>query len=458
MDLHCDLVVVGGGLAGVTAALTAAEAGADVILVEKEPELGGSSAMSGGMLAFADTDLQRKQGITDSDELLFNDLREIGKFDNDEVVVRSYVDRQLEVYAWLCRQGVSFDPEVKVAGGMSVPRGHCIDPADSVRLLARRNLETGKVRIVKGTAGRRLVRNAETGRVEGLSVSDGTGASTLTGRNGVILACGGFGRNKELVHKFVPHLDQAQFVCGEGNVGDGLKMAWALGADFRDMAHIKGTFGKHPVDTSNSHSCLCVYKGGIAVNQDGKRYVNESLSYKLLGDACLQQPYACTYQIMDQDMFEQGDNKDKIADFERRLEEGLMLQAQTLDELARMFELPAESLRQTVAQYNTYVELGHDPDFGRAHLSHTYGQLRKIQRPPFYGYPSTACVYGTYAGLCVDAQMRVLNVFAEPITGLYAAGETVGGLHGAAYMSGSALGKAAIFGRAAARTACDSAA
>lgn len=85
MDLQCDLVVVGGGLAGVSAALTAAEAGADVILLEKQPELGGSSAMSGGLLAFADTDLQRRQGITDSSELLFNDLREVGKRENQRL-------------------------------------------------------------------------------------------------------------------------------------------------------------------------------------------------------------------------------------------------------------------------------------------------------------------------------------------------------------------------------------
>ncbi len=454
MDLQCDVIVIGGGMAGGCAALSAAEAGADVVLLEKQSELGGSSAMSGGLLVFADTDLQRSKGIVDSDAILFKDLREVGKFDNEETIVQSYVDNQLATYEWLCHHGVKFDPDLQVAGGMSVPRGHSTDPADTVRLLGKRNLANGKVRILTVAAGQRLLRNAESSRVEGLQFSHNNAAATIRCSNGVILACGGFGHNKELIHKFVPQYDNAVFVGGAGNVGDGLKMAWELGADFRDMAHIKGTYGKHPVDTSNPHSCLCVYKGGIAVNEHGKRYVNESLSYKLLGDACLLQPNACTYQIMDQNIYEQSDHKDKIADFERRLEEGLLVRAESLDELARLFDLPADTLAATVADYNRYVDQGRDPEFGREHLVHTFGQLRKIQRAPFYGYASTACVYGTYAGVRVDPDMRVLNVFGEPIRALYAAGEMVGGLHGAAYMSGSSLGKAAIFGRVAARTAC----
>lgn len=409
--------------------------------------------MSAGGMAFADTDLQRRQGITDSNELLFKDLRKVGMLENDAATVQCYVDHQLETYEWLCHHGVKFDPGIQVAGGMSVPRVHSTDPADTVRLLASHIMQTGKVKILKASPGQRLIRNQQIDRIEGLTIEGGH----VTSHNGVVLACGGFGRNKELIHKFVPHYDNAVFVCGTGNVGDGLKMAWEQGADFRDMSYIKGTYGKHPVDTTNSHSCLCVYKGGIAVNQSGKRYVNESLSYKLLGDACLQQEYGCTYQIMDQSMYEQGDNRDKIADFERRLEEGLLVRADSLDELARMLDLPPETLRDTVARYNIHVDQGHDPDFGRKHLVHEYGELRKIERAPFYGYPSTACVYGTYAGVCVDATMRVINVFGEPISGLYAAGEMVGGLHGGAYMSGSALGKAAIFGRVAARAACSSA-
>jgi fumarate reductase flavoprotein subunit len=269
----------------------------------------------------------------------------------------------------------------------------------------------------------------------------------------VVLASGGFGRNPELVHRFAPLYDNAVFICGEGNVGDGLLMAWKLGADLRDMGYIKGTFGKHPVDTTNHHSCQAVYKGAIAVNQDGKRFVDESISYKLLGDAVMRQPYHTAYQILDHPIFLEGDDRVRILDFNRRLEEGLMIKADTLEALARRIEVPLAALAATLARYNGFVDAGKDEDFGRTALVHHHGALRRIETAPFYAYPSTAAVFGTYCGVRVDTGLRVIDVFGEPIGRLFAAGEMVGGFHGGAYMTGSALGKAAVFGRLAARSA-----
>lgn len=453
MDLQTDLVIVGGGMAGFSAALEAARAGHEVILLEKQPETGGSSAMSGGCLAFAGTDLQRENGIEDSNELLFNDLREVGQFENDEALVRIYTDNQLDTYEWLKLAGVRFGRHIEASSGQSVPRVHNVDPADTVRTLAARAKETGKVRLLMSTNARRLIRNATTGRVEGVIALQDEKTFSVFGRCGVLLASGGFCRNPELVHRYAPQYDQAVFIGGEGNVGDGLKMAWQIGADHRDMIYIKGTYGKHPTDETNHHSCLAVYKGAIAVNQDGKRFVDESISYKLLGDACIRQSYGATYQILDQKILESGDNLTRILDFERRLEEGLMITADTLEQLATLIEVPVPALLDTIKSYNGYVDAGVDPEFGRKHLVHQYGNLVRIENGPFYAYPSTAAVFGTYCGLCIDKHMRVLDVYGTPLDGLYAAGEIVGGLHGAAYMTGTALGKAAIFGRIAARAA-----
>jgi fumarate reductase flavoprotein subunit len=141
----------------------------------------------------------------------------------------------------------------------------------------------------------------------------------------------------------------------------------------------------------------------------------------------------------------------RILDFNRRMQEGLVIQAQTLDALARQIEVPADVLRDTVDRYNRAVDAGEDAEFGRTALVHGHGALRRIEQGPFYAYPSTAAVFGTYCGVRVDPAMRVIDVFGEPIRGLYAAGEMVGGFHGGAYMTGSALGKAAVFGRLAAR-------
>lgn len=445
--MQADVLVIGGGLAGFCAALQAAEAGAQVALLEKLESSGGSSAMSGGCLAFAGTDLQRAAGIEDSAERLFKDLREVGELENDESLVRAYADNQLDTFEWLRRRGVQFSDVIETSSGQSVPRVHNVDPADMVRALEARARATGKVDVRTGTAATRLLRSGD--KVTGVATAQGD----FDARRAVILASGGFSRNSELVHRFAPQYDNAVFIGGEGNVGDGLLMAWKLGADLRDMAYIKGTYGKHPVDMTNLHSCLAVYKGAIAVNQDGRRFVDESISYKLLGDACMRQPFGATYQILDRDILESGDNRVRILDFERRLEEGLFVEADSLEQLARLIEIDPAVLARTVAEYNAAVDTGRDEAFGREHLVHTHGKLRRIERAPFYAYPSTAAVFGTYCGLRVDDRMQVLDVFGERIEGLLAAGEVVGGFHGAAYMTGSALGKAAIFGRIAARTA-----
>lgn len=450
--LNTQLLVIGGGLAGFAAALSAAEAGLQVLLLEKTAATGGSSAMSGGCLAFAGTDLQQERGIEDSAELLFRDLVEVGKGECDEALVRAYADNQLATYEWLKQHGVTFQPVIETASGQSVPRVHNVDPADMVRQLQQAALNSGRVEVLHQTRARRLLRDMG-GRVMGVTAEQAGRTLEIHAERGVILACGGFVHDREMIHRFAPLYDEAVFIGGEGNEGDGLRMAWALGADVRDMVHIKGTFGKHPMDENNHHACLAVYKGAIAVNQDGRRYVDESLSYKLLGDACMQQPYAVTYQILDQDIMRSGDNRVRILDFERRLEEGLFVEADSLEQLARLLELPEQTFVEEVNAYNAAVVAGTPPAFGRQHLVHQFGELRPIAKPPFYAYPSTAAVFGTYCGVRVDPQMRVQDVFGEPIDGLLAAGEMVGGLHGAAYMTGSALGKAAIFGRLAAATA-----
>lgn len=294
--IDTQLIVIGGGIAGFAAALEAAEAGHQVVLLEKMPEIGGSSAMSGGCLAFAGTDLQAANGIEDSADLLASDLLDVGLHENDPALVNAYAQHQLATYQWLRGHGVAFSPVIEASSGQSVPRVHTVDPADTVRTLAARCQASGRVLVMTGTRARRLLRDSETSPVRGVVADGPQGEITVQASAGVLLASGGFGRDPEMVHRFAPQYDNAVFVCGEGNVGDGLRMAWKLGADLRDMAYIKGTYGKHPVDTLNHHSCLAVYKGAIAVNQDGKRYVDESISYKLLGDACMAQPYHTSYQ------------------------------------------------------------------------------------------------------------------------------------------------------------------
>ena len=451
--LRTGLLVVGAGLAGYAAALEAARLGAQVLVLEKTAQPGGSSVMSSGCMAFAGTDLQLAAGVADSPELLRQDLLEVGQHENDPALVQAYATYQHETYSWLRDLGVQFSPAIESSAGQSVPRVHTVDPAQMLEQLATACGQTGRVQIATSTRATRLRRAGGAGAVTGVRAEGAAGAFDIDAGDGVVLASGGFSNNIGLVCRFAPQVAHAVFVGGEGATGDGLRMAWALGADLRDMAFIKGTFGKHPTGTSSNHPCLAVYKGAIAVNRDGRRFVDESLSYKLLGDAVLRQPGHTGFQVFDQQVFDRGDERVRIFDFARRLKQGLLLRAPTLPALARVAGLPEAALCETVAGYNSAVEAGRDPLFGRASLVHGQGVLHPITQGPFYAYPSAAAVFGTYCGLRVDANMRVIDVFEQPITGLYAAGEVVGGLHGGAYMTGSALGKAAVFGRLAARSA-----
>ena len=438
-----DVIVIGGGAAGWSAALAAVQAGARVTLLEKLAESGGSSALSGGCLAFAGTDLQAAAGVADSPDLLYRDLVDVGQGVNDPALVRTYTDAQLATYDWLKAAGVRFSPVIETASGQSVPRVHTVDPADMVRTLKAAAQATGLIDYRPGQAAAALQTDSA-GRVCGVTLADG---AALAASKGVILASGGFAKNHELLMHYAPHYAEAVFVAGAGSQGDGLRMGRELGADLRDMEYVKGTFGKHPTDETNDHSLQAAYKGAIAVNQDGQRFVDESISYKLLGDAVMAQPWHTAYQIMDQGIFDTGDDRVRILDFGRRLEEGLFYVADTLDELAGQIEIAPEVLTATVARYNGHVDAGHDPDFGRTNLVHKHGALRRIETGPFYAYPSTAVVFGTYCGLRIDPAARVQRADGSAIPGLYAAGEVTGGFHGAAYMTGSALGKAVVFGR-----------
>jgi predicted oxidoreductase len=181
--------------------------------------------------------------------------------------------------------------------------------------------------------------------------------------------------------------------------------------------------------------------------------VDESLSYKLIGDACLKQPDCIGYQIFDQAIFERGRPGIPSMDFQADLDAGRVITAPTLEGIAQKLGLDAAQLDRTVERYNGFAEQGRDEDFGRDGLCNHYGVLAKIATAPFYAFASKSVVLATYCGLTVDAQTRVKDVYGSVIPHLFAAGGVVGGFHGKAYMTGTANGKAAIFGRVAAQTA-----
>jgi fumarate reductase flavoprotein subunit len=444
-----DVVVVGAGLAGCAAALAAAERGATVLLLEKGEQPGGSSVRAGGGLLFAGTSLQRRHGVADSPEALRAAIVAAGQGRGDPAAVDVYADNQLAAYEWLAGLGQEFTL-VPANADITIPRLHAAPPSALTALLLERLAATGRGRVLTGAAGGRLT--TDHGRVTGVLVSQGGAERPVSARLGVILATGGFTQSPELLRTFAPQWADAVAMGGDGNTGDGLRMAMAVGARLADMGYVAGTFGAAAVDypglgavPGTAPRLLFPHAAGaIVVNRAGRRFVNEGLGYKVIAGVCAGQPDGIAFQVFDQPVMDKSVPVPSPRDFARALADGLLFQAPTLAALAERLRVDAAVLADTVARYNAGVRAGADPEHGRP-----LSMARELTTPPYYGYPCRAGLTTTYCGVRVSRRLEVLDVFDQPIGGLFAAGEVVGGLHGAGYLTGTGLGKAAVYGRVA---------
>lgn len=459
-----DVVVLGAGIAGHCCAFTAAEHGASVLLLEKAQQFGGSTASGPGSFAFAATPLQKQLGIVDSLALLKSDLIEAGGGKAREDLVDAYVELQLATYEWMVSLGFQFE-RVEASTYQSVPRSHPISGAHVVKVLNEMFLAKPRAAFASGARGLSLERDAG-GRVAHVRYSQAGSERRVAVKGGVVICTGGFARSDRLIEKFAPEFVNSVRMGGVANEGDGLLMAWSLGADVADTGWLSGTFGaslNHYPDITDRSGQGCIlmhpiFKGGIAVNRNAQRFADESGSYKATGRLCLDQPDGVAFQVFDQDTMDASVPGMMPRDFRAGFDKGLVRTADTIASLAQTVGLDAAALEATLTRYNGFVAAGHDAEFGRTHQIGEIGELKPIARAPFYIYPCTTALLSTYGGLAVDARTRVLDVYGQAIPGLYAAGEVTGGLHGAAYLSGSSLAKGAIFGRLAGANAARAAA
>ncbi len=450
-----DFVIIGAGDGGLAAAAYAAQKGLDAVVLEKLAFVGGSSLICGGAWAVAGTAEQKAKGIEDSADKFLEDMLKTGQHQNDPALVKAMIASTKAAYEFVTQEiGVKPDT-VDAASGMSVPRAHHFVPAKLVKGLYDFD-RSKKIPFRMNTAAKRLVWDPERGCIAGVKAESGGKTLWFEARKGVLIASGGFSRNPALLKKYNPLMASVDPEGGAGNTGDGLLMAQAYGADVLDTQYIKATFGyrldpkKYGPQTLHGY-----YDGAIIVNGDGKRFVNESISYKLLSDAALQQKDGKAFEFFDESVrIKMRDSTEKYRKILSPLDNGgevdYCFRGDTVAEVAQKAGIDPKALEETVARYNGFAQKGADSDFGRTSLTSGYGKLVALEKGPFFLYPARPRLIATYCGLRIDPQARVIDVFGEPIPHLYACGEAVGGVHGAAYMSGSAVGKAIAFGRIAA--------
>ncbi len=446
-DRQTDVLIVGAGGAGLSAAIEAARAGAKVMVTEKQPVPGGSTAISGGQFTLAPTPMQKEQGINDSTELFYNDLIKIGKGKADPDLVKALVDNAASAFDFLTSVGAKFF-KINTYAGMSVPRAHQANPGEVITLL-RKEAEKRGATVTLNMAAVRLYANPN-GRVVGAVVRPGKGKEiSVRARKAVILASGGFGRGVDLLNEYgsLP-LNLCIPMAAPGITGDGLKMAMDLGAATRDITMgIGPDLGPStPVDVETRMITMPIYQGAVMVNKNAKRFAPESASYNVLSTVALSQPDALIYQIADSKVYAEAQTRTNS-------NKGKPRKADSIPDLAGMLGLDPQALQATIDRYNSYVDAGKDPEFNRTTLVGNSGKPVRIDTPPFYGYITKPAILSTKGGMRVNPKAQMVGIYGEVIPGLYTAGEMMGGVHGRGYITGTAIAKAIVFGRIAGKNA-----
>lgn len=431
-----DVLVVGAGGAGMTAALQASELGATVAVIEKEDRAGGNTNRASSGMNAAESETQLQHHVTDSMKAFFQETFQGGGKLNDPAMLHFFVEHAPLAVDWLARRGMPLTG-LTITGGMSKPRTHRPQSTAPVgNYLVKGLLAQLKKRQVPVFTSSRVVKLLEgNGTVNGLLVErDGQRQRVLA--RAVILATGGFGANAQLVNRLRPDLGHLKTTNQPGATGDGLQLAKQVGAAVRDLPFIQ----VHPtVQQDQPHTYLIGEavrgEGAILVDQEGRRFINELATRRVVSNAIFALPQQSAFLVFDQAVREHL----QAVDFYCHV--GLVKQSNTLSQLADAAGINGEQLAKTIGHWNELVKQHRsDP------LQRTTGR-RALSRGPYYAIHVAPAIHYTMGGLHTDPQTRVLDNNGQWISGLYAAGEVVGGLHGNNRIGGNSVAETVVFGR-----------
>lgn len=450
---QADVIVVGAGGAGLSAAVTAAEAGANVIVVEKMNMPGGNTLISGGEMAAPGNWLQQEENIEDNVEQFYNDILKGGDNENDPELVRVLAENALPAAEWLRDDiGVTFEDYMLFFGGHSVKRSLVPLNASGVEIIEKLTRKAEELGVVIHTNTPAVELIQKDGRVTGVKAEYEGKEVEYTGEKGVILATGGFGSNLEMRIANNPDMDEKILSTNTvGSTGDGIVMAEALGAQAVDMQYIQ----TYP--TCDPETGTLLYVGdvrlegrAILVNLEGKRFVEELERRDVISMAVTQQTGGVSYMFWDEaSMVASQVNVKHEKEYNELLERGILVKADTVEEAAAHFGINAEELQKTIDRYNGYCEAGKDEEFNKR------GDLVAFTDGPYYIMKTTPAIHHTMGGLKINTDAQVLNTENQVIEGLYAAGEVTGDIHGTNRLGSDAIADIVVFGRIAGQNAAE---
>jgi flavocytochrome c len=459
-DEQTDIVVVGSGAAGLSAAIEASGVGASVVVFEKMKVPGGNTRISDGGLAAPGTDMQRGRGIDDSPDLFYEDMVHAGMGLNHPHLARIVAERAADAITWTRDiLGVRYIERVDRFGGHSVAR--CLTTsnhvgADITRAQKAKLREMG-VAIRTRCLMMKLHRDGS-GAVSGVQIRQGyelgderSGTTRdVRARRAVILATGGFGNDTSFRSLQNPRLDASiESTNHRGASAEGLRAALRIGALPIHLSWIQtGPWGC-PDETGYgrgaSFASYAVYPAGILVDPaTGMRIVNEWADRRQRSEAMFEVGHPCLGLV-------DALGAERAADTLRRcLERGTVRALHRVADVATVYGVPRAALEATVQRYNELVEQRQPDPFGKPL---DQGDAHPLETAPFYAIRQWPKVHYTPGGVGIDAQARVIDLHGRPIPRLFAAGEVCGGVHGAGRLGSCALTECIVFGRIAGRRA-----
>lgn len=448
-ELTTDVVVIGGGGAGFAAAVTAKEKGANVILLEKLASVGGNTLISGGEYAAPENDLQKKEKIEDSKELFAKDIEAAG---GNKDLIKTLSEGALDGANWLKNDiKVEWIDQLMFFGGHSVKRS-LVPQGHSGSAIIKKYVEKAKelgIEVLTEHDVKEIL--ADNGKIVGVKAKTPQG-ETIVKAKSVVIASGGFGANDKMTFKYDKEIDDKILSTNSpGATGDGIVMAEKLGANTVGMEHIQ----LYPICDVETGKLLYVgdtrlVGGALLVNKEGKRFVEELATRREISLAIKAQTDSVGYLMWDEVSSEKTGTIVSHADEAKSLyDRGLLVKANTIEELADHFKLDKEQLKKTVEEFNKNSKEKKDPEFNLRMLGWT------IEKAPFYMLKALPAVHHTMGGLEINTKAQVINKDGKPIEGLFAAGEVTGGIHGKNRLGSVALADITVFGRIAGEQAAE---